>query len=62
MPVPGTDGEVDVIVDVVEALKRKRVFVILSEAKNLGLFCERASAQADGQRCFAPLNMTEENA
>jgi hypothetical protein len=32
--------------------------VILSEAKNLW-FTYAHPPQADGQRCFAPLNMTE---
>jgi len=38
------------------------LFVILSEAKNLGSFLEVELPEADSQRCFAPLNMTKEGA
>ena len=63
MPVPGTNGEVDVIGYCVEAPNRYASFVILipqSQEKNLGLFPSARLRQADGLRCFAALNMTEE--
>ena len=51
------------MVDCIEALNRNASFVILipqSREKNLGLFSNARLRRADSQRCFAALNMREE--
>ena len=58
MPVPGADEELDVIVALVEAETR---FLSFRAKRRISDYLVSAHLrQADGQRCFAPLNMTEE--
>ena len=62
MPVPGTNGEVDVTGDCVEALNRNASFVILIRVagEESRIISSARLRRADGHRCFAALNMTQE--
>ena len=60
MPVPGADEELDVIVALVEALKGTRFLSFRAKRRISDYFVSAHLRQAAGQRCFAPLNMTEE--